>query len=220
VKGRLSAIVVFTLAVGWCALSFPPSTQAVGECLVDRNPWEPPDNPMTVTLVGTVADTQNSQQNALIHVNEVWYGQPVPEYLAAIQAEPNVRNYYVDLFAIGQRYVMSGERDGDLLHVTCGSVLPYTGAIEVRTPTQVSEPLPGQRPIVWGLPDPPEAVRWLLWIGFALFGVALLLYAASRSIESMRSSGIADYAALVALVAFIAIVSSIFAHGTVSQIIT
>lgn len=219
-KRRLPALVVFVLVVAWCTFGFPPSAQAVGECLVDRDPWEPPGNPKTVTLVGTVVDTQNSQQNALIHVEEVWYGPRQPEYVAAIQADPNVRNYYVDLFATGERYVMSGELDGDLLRVTCGSLLPYTRAIEVRAPTQVSEPLPAERPLVWGLPDIPAGVPWLAWIGIALFGVAAVLFAASRRFRSMRSPGIGEYAALVALVGLIAIVSSMFASATVSQIIT
>lgn len=219
-KRRLPALVVLAAAVvGWWMLTFPMAAQAVGECLTDLDPWERPDDPITVTFLGTVADTQNGEQNALIHVEEIWYGGSLPEYVAAVQADSNVLNTYAVLFRSGDRYVLSGQRDGDLVRVTCSSIWPATGWMEDRAPTQVIEPLPAQRPLVWGV-HAPVTQPWLLLIGLVMVGVALLLYAGSRRISSMRSPVVLEYVALVALVGFIVIVSHFFFNVTTSQIIT
>ena len=207
------------LAAVGLSFALPTAVQAVGSCFLDPDPWEPPDDPTTVTFLGTVADTQNSQQNALIHVEEIWYGGSLPEYVAAIQVDPNVLDYYAVLFRPGDWFVLRGQRDGDLVRVTCSSIWPYTGPADDMAPTQVLEPLPAQRPAVWGV-HAPAAQPWLLLIGLVMFGVALLLYAGSRSISRMRSRAFRDYAALVALVGVIVIVSGIIFGAPVSQIIT
>ena len=218
-KRRLPALVVFAVAVvGWW-LTLPSETQAVGSCLSEPIPSQPSGDPMTVTFLGTVADTQNSEQNALIHVEAIWYGQRLPKYVAAIQVDPNVRDYYAVLFAPGERYVLRGQREGDLVRVTCSSIWPYTSSTESRAPTQVTDPIPAQRPIVWGV-HAPVTQPWLLLIGLVLLGVALLLYAGSRSISRMRSPAFREYAALLALAGLIVIVSGIFFDAPISQIIT
>ena len=215
-KRRLPAFVFAAAVVGWWALTVPTPAQAVGECLGDPYPSAPPDDPTTVTLMGTVADTQNSEQNALIHVEEIWYGGALPEYVAAIQVDPNVINYYAVLFRPGDRLVLSGQRDGDLIRVTCSSIWPYTS---FGAPTQVGKPLPAQRPSVWGV-HAPVTQPWLLLIALVMFAVALLLYTGSRRISYMRSHEIREYAAIVALVGLIAIVSEIFFGAPLSHIIT
>jgi hypothetical protein len=220
VKRRLPALVVFAVAVaGWWALTLPTAAQAVGACLSDPIPSGPHHDPSTVTFLGTVADTQHSEQNALIHVEEIWYGGSLPEYVAAVQVDPNVLDYYAVLFRPGDRYLLRGQGDGDLVRVTCSSIWPYSGWMEERAPTQVMEPLPAQRPIVWGV-HAPVAQPWLLLIGLVMLDVAVVLYAGSRRISSMRSPVFREYAAIVALVGFIVIVSQFFFGVTTSQIIT
>jgi hypothetical protein len=217
VKRRLPALVVFAVAVvGLWTMALPTAAQAVGECLSDPYPSVPPDDPTTVTFMGTVADTQNSEQNALIHVEEIWYGGALPEYAAAIQVDPNVLNYYAVLFRPGDRLVLSGQRDGDLIRVTCSSIWTYTS---FGAPTPVTQPLPAQRPMVWGV-HAPETEPWLLLIGLVMLGLALFLYAGSWTISRMRSPAFRDYAAIVALVGLIVIVSQIFFLAPISQVIT
>ena len=164
-----------TLVLLLGALSLPSMVQASGACLGEVNPWDPPTDGNTVTFVGTVTDLQAYEQNALIHVEEVWFGAPLPEYLAAIQIESNNQIASGTLpFHLGDRWVVRGERDGDKVRIDCVATRLYDETIAAQAPPHVTQPLAGQRPQVWGL----ESASWLAELPVTILAVALIALAA------------------------------------------
>jgi hypothetical protein len=164
-----------TLGLLLGALILPTAVQASGACLGEVNPWDRPTVGNTVTFVGTVTDLQAYEQNALIHVEEVWFGAPLPEYLAAIQIESTNQIASGSLpFRLGDRWVVRGERDGDDVRIDCVATRLYDETIAAHAPPHVTQPLAGQRPQLWGL----ESASSLAELPVKIVAVALIALAA------------------------------------------
>ena len=185
------ALGAIALAASYAAGS-PVSTFASGACLGEQSPWDPPTNPATVIFVGTVVETEAYEQNALMHVEEVWFGGPLPEYVALIQQEQ--RNTYSsgsEEFRLGERYIAGGERNGDRIQMNCVLTGPYTSAMALRAPSRVTEPSPAARPAQWGIGDPLWTDAFLLLIPLAMVVVPALVLAGNGRVwrpAALRSS--------------------------------
>jgi hypothetical protein len=111
--------------------------------------------PDAVIFVGTVVDTQSFEQNALLHVEKVWQGGPLPEWQQVYgTTERNAIISTNTLFEVGQRYLVVATRSGSLLMNHGCRTNQYSDAIAARAPDGAAEPSAAKRPGSWGHPDP------------------------------------------------------------------
>ena len=127
-------------------------------------------------FVGTVADTAAQEQNALIHVEEVWRGGPLPEWLPVIGT--NDRNLLWEdqtQFTRGERYLVVAYRQGTVVRPRgCGYTTPYSAPLAALRPSAPSRPSSVPRPILWE----PGAIPWLgpgILVAGLLVGVFLIV---------------------------------------------
>jgi hypothetical protein len=211
---RRTSLVAAPIAIGALfALGVATEVQA-SSCVSFLAPWNPPNDPTTMVFVGTVADTQTFEQNALFHVEEVWYGGPVPEYIAGIQSEPNQIFSTSVLFQQGDRYVVVGRRDGELVRIGCDTVQPYTRYLEVRkdqTQSRVSEPTPSDRPLFWGVEGRgPGGLPFILLVPLTMVAMPLLTFAGTRAVCQVEPLRGRDYILIGALAGLVTLVSLSF----------
>ena len=122
-------------------------------------------------LVGTVAETGADGQNALIHVDEIWKGAPLPEWVPLIGTDdPNVVWEDSAQFTVGERYLVVADREGSAFRPRgCGYSTPFTAELAVHAPPHFASPFAVPRPMYWQ----PGVVPWL-WLG-VLAGAALFV---------------------------------------------
>jgi hypothetical protein len=121
-------------------------------------------------FVGTVAETAAHEQNALIHVEEIWRGGTLPEWLPVIGTDdPNLFWEDQTQLITGERYLVVAYRQGTVVRPGgCGYTTPYSGAQAALRPSSASRPSPVPRPILWE----PGGIPWL-GVGIAV-GVLLV----------------------------------------------
>jgi len=121
-------------------------------------------------LVGTVAETDAHGQNALIHVDEIWRGAPMPEWVPLIGTDdPNVVWGDTTRFAVGERYLVVADRQGDAYRPRgCGYSTLFTSELAAHAPPNPSSPFAAPRPLAWEDGAFP-------WVGLGvLVGVAVI----------------------------------------------
>jgi hypothetical protein len=151
---------------GWLALILgcfvlavaPASTLAICVRLSGDNPV-PAD--AQLVFVGTVADTAANEQNALIHIEEIWRGGPLPEWLPVIGTQdPSVIWEDTTRFNGESRYLVVADRyEGAIVPRGCGYTTPYSADLAALRPLNPSMPVAVARPIGWE----PRSGQWL-WL--------------------------------------------------------
>jgi hypothetical protein len=136
----------------------------------------------TVIFVGRVAETQAFDQNALIHVEDVWWGQPLPEWQEVWGAATNHEIWSTSTqFDVGSRYlVVASRRDGKLWDRGCVTK-QYSAVLGERAPDDAGPPTPMARPASWGFgaPSPP-------WPILAIGGAAMAATAVAWRVRPRR----------------------------------
>lgn len=121
-------------------------------------------------LVGTVAETDAHGQNALIHVDEIWRGAPLPEWVPLIGTDD--RNALWEdsaQFTAGERYLVVADREGGAVRPRgCGYSRLFTAELAALAPPNPSRPFAVARPTAWE----PGAIPWP-WLGL-LAGTAVI----------------------------------------------
>ena len=150
-RAKLAGPILATLAL---LLACPRSAAA----LCDAMPYDgsrPIDVPDAVIFVATVVDTESFKQNALLHVEQIWQGGPLPEWQQVYgTTERNAIISTNTLFEVGQRYLVVATRSGSLLMNHGCRTNRYSDAIAARAPDDAHEPTAAQRPGSWGHPEP------------------------------------------------------------------
>ncbi|HSM18552.1 MAG TPA: hypothetical protein VK845_16310 [Gemmatimonadales bacterium] len=146
---RLAATV---LAIG--AALVPPAAVSALCISPDPDPMTYAE-PGTAIFVGTVAETQAFDQNALIRVEDVWWGGPMPEWQEVWGVATDHELWSTSTrFKVGSRYLVVAERrDGKLWDMGCVT-RPYSDRLAARAPDDARDPVPAKRPASWGLPAP------------------------------------------------------------------
>ena len=150
-RAKLAGPILATLAL---LLACPRPAAA----LCDAMPYDgsrPIDVPDAVIFVATVVDTESFKQNALLHVEQIWQGGPLPEWQQVYgTTERNAIISTNTLFEVGQRYLVVATRSGSLLMNHGCRTNRYSDAIAARAPDDAHEPTAAQRPGSWGHPEP------------------------------------------------------------------
>jgi hypothetical protein len=149
-------------------------------------PSAAPGDPQTVVFIGTAVETEAYAQNALVHVEEVWYGGPLGEWQAVlgVEAADQIMSGITRL-EIGRRYAVVATRQGSRLLSDCSTTL-YTAKLAQRRPDDVSAPTPSMRPLVWGTPSFVLPLWWLVSLA-AVVVVVIGAFRPSRRGEPANS---------------------------------
>jgi len=142
--------------VATCSFLQPTLTAGVCGRLAGDDPLSTDAN---FIFLGTVAETAAHEQNALIHVEEIWRGGPLPEWLPVIGID-NRNLLWEDQtqFIRGERYLVVAYRQGTVVRPRgCGYTTLYSAALAALRPSAPSRPSSVPRPILWE----PGAIPWL-----------------------------------------------------------
>ena len=148
-----SVLLAAAMGLGALPLSAAPAAALCGGPLPSESTVLASAGPDTVVLIGTVAETRGARYNALIHVEEVWLGGPVNEWMTlrgssdeswfAVQED-------VPMWAVGVRYLLRAQRDGnDLRSTTCSYTVRWEDSFIASRPSTASAPIASFRPLLW-----------------------------------------------------------------------
>jgi len=108
--------------------------------------------PGQVLFVGTVRETRAAGYNALIQVEQVWYGAPLNEWMTLRGSDDESWLAWeedVPQWQAGERYLVVAQRDGaDLRSTTCSYPLPGQESF-TQTGRAQAPPLASWRPLLW-----------------------------------------------------------------------
>jgi len=154
---RLPQLAVFAIGMAIaCVLVSPHSAYALcGASAMPLNPQSMSQGrqPNQVLFVGTVAETRAAGYNALFHVEQVWYGAPLNEWMTLrgsndeswLAIEEDVPKWQV-----GERYLVAAQRDGaDLRSTTCSYPLLLGESFTQAARAGETPPLASWRPLLW-----------------------------------------------------------------------
>ena len=179
----LMLVAVSTLVTSVFTLLATPAAAVCSRLAGD----DPVPSDAQYVVVGTVAETEAHGQNALIHVDDVWRGGPLPEWMSLIgTTDPNMLWEDTTQFSVGTRYLVVADREGNVIRPRgCGYTTPYTAAFAGYRPASASSPYPVPRPAEW----PPGTGPWV-WLGaVAVLVAGALLVGFGRSRVLRVSAG-------------------------------
>jgi hypothetical protein len=156
------------LGISLALLAAPGRAAAVCTHLIG-DPLYDPDAPLQVVFDGTAEDVASNSQNALFHVQEVWYGGPVREWVPVL-SDPEGLGFWEDApeFEQGASYLVVATRHRKvLISATCGATRAYADNVRATRPATVSSPEAALRPLVWD----PANVRVIPWASLAVAGL-------------------------------------------------
>jgi len=109
--------------------------------------------PDHVLFVGTVAETRAEGYNALLHVEQVWYGAPLNEWMTLRGSNDEswgATKEDIPRWHVGERFLVDAKRDGaDLRSTACSYPLPWQGSITQTGRAVQAPPVPTWRPLLW-----------------------------------------------------------------------
>lgn len=148
------------------------------------DPLFDPAAPRRVVFVGTAVEIGQSNQDALFHVSEVWYGRGVAEW-QPVYSQPGGGGFWSDspTFEAGTKYLVVARHErSELLSQTCGSTLPYTDALGTLRPPVVSAPAAAPQPEGWrgAEGEVPATVLFIGSLAAVVFVVSGLLFLLRR----------------------------------------
>jgi hypothetical protein len=109
--------------------------------------------PGRVMFVGSVAETRAAGYNALFHVEQVWYGAPLNEWMTLrgsndeswLAVEENIPRWQV-----GERYLVDAKRDGaDLRSTPCSFPLRWQESFNQTGRVVETHAVASWRPVLW-----------------------------------------------------------------------
>jgi hypothetical protein len=176
----VSAGATFLIVTVASAVIAPPVVAVCGRLMGD--PLFDPAAPRQVVFVGTAVEIGQSNQDALFHVEEVWYGRRVTEW-ESVFSQPGGGGFWSDspTFEEGRKYlVVARHHRSELISATCGSTQEFTDEIRALRPQVVSAPAAAPQPESWQgaaseIPASLLFIGSLVTVVIVLSGVLFLL---------------------------------------------